>query len=197
MKVKFLRFSLFPILITEGPPPLRSSSWRPLENQPDPLPPSILPSRTSESESESGRSGLHSIECGGIEIPRVFSFLPQTDTAPTTPIHLPRPGCDDRRRRPLRGQNKNDDNKTNGNSLNQKCLLRRRRRRRRGWVPSRPVPRRTLAAARDRPTARGSAGGPTSRSPPPPSPHLRGAPKERQQDQRNMNARTGRDGEAV
>ena len=45
-------------------------------------------------------------------------------------------------RRPLRGQNKNDDNKTNGNSLNQKCLLLRRRR---GWVPSRPpVPRRTL-----------------------------------------------------
>ena len=41
MKVKFLRFSLFPILITEGPPQLRSSSWRPLENQPDPLHPSL------------------------------------------------------------------------------------------------------------------------------------------------------------
>ena len=41
---------------------------------------------------------------------------------------------------PLRGQNKNDDNKTNGNSLNQKCLLRRRLSR--GWVPTRDGRRR-------------------------------------------------------
>ena len=61
---------------------------------------------------------------------------------------------------------------------------------------SRPVTDGRTSAARV--AARGTtAGGPTSRSPSPPSPLLRGAPKERQQDQRKrginrtVNARPG------
>ena len=131
------------------------------------------------------RRGLDSIECGGIEIPRVFSFLPpsrQTVTAPTTRLRLPRPGRDAREGGEGSSARRDDpsEGKTRMTTTKRTGILSIKN------VSSVVVCR----AGGSRPVTGGGGGrGIRGRSDfsvtnAAPSPLLRGAPKERQQDQR-------------